>query len=161
MIAIDPIMLTRKELFMLTKRKNAHRLSVWLLIFSLLAMMAASAFTVHATPFVHGAENRTHEAGRTAGEMARGVADGVGDAARDAANGVGDAVRDVTDGAVDPHEGRVSDGDGVIGNEASPRADATTENQGRVGRIALIVVIVAAVIAVIIMVLIMPKKKRD
>ncbi len=146
---------------MLTKRKNAHRLSVWLLIFSLLAMMAASAFTVHATPLMQNAENRTHEAGQTAGEMARGVADGVGDAARDAANGVGNAVRDVTDGAVDPREGRVSDDDGVIGNEASPRADAATENQGRAGRIALIVVIVAAVIAVIILVLVIPKKRKD
>ena len=146
---------------MLTKRKNAHRLSVWLLIFSLLAMMAASAFTVHATPFMQGAENRTHEAGRTAGEMARGVADGVGDAARDAANGVGNAVRDVTDGAVDPHEGRVSDGDGVIGNEADANADATTAKQGKAGQIALIVVIVAAIIATIIMVLVIPKKRRD
>jgi len=157
---------------MVTKRKNAHRLSVWLLIFSLLAMMAASAFTAHATPFMHNAENRTHEAGHAAGEMARGVADGVGEAARDvtngvgeaakdAANGVGNAVRDVTDGAMDAREGRVSDGDGVIGNEANPQADATTTAQGKAGQIALIVVIVAAIIAVIIMVLVIPKKRED
>ena len=146
---------------MLTKRKNAHRLSVWLLIFSLLVMMAASAFTVHATPFMQGTENRTQNAGQSAGEMARGVADGVGDAARDAANGVGNAVRDVTDGAVDAREGRVADDDGVIGNEANPSADATTPRQGKAGQIALLVVIVAAIIAVIIMVLIMPKKRKD
>ena len=157
---------------MLTKRKNAHRLSVWLLIFSLLAMMAASALTAHATPMMQNAQNRTHEAGRSAGEMARGVAEGVGDAAeditngvgnaaRDAANGVGNAVRDVTDGAVEPHEGRVADGDGIIGNEADPNANATTAKQGKVGIVALIVVIVAAVIAVIVMVLVIPKRRKD
>ena len=157
---------------MLTKRKNAHRISVWLLIFSLLAVMAASAFTAHAAPFMQNAKDRTHEAGHTAGEMARGVADGVGDAARDiaggvgdaardAANGVGNAVRDVTDGTMNENEGRVADGDGVIGNEMDPNANGTTARQGKAGQIALIVVIVAAVIATIVMVLVIPKKRKD
>ena len=146
---------------MLIKQKNARRLSVWLLIFSLLAMTATSALTIHATPFMQNAQDRAHEAGQAAGDMARGITDGVGNAARDAADGVDRAVRDVTGGAMRSENGTVSDDDGVIGNESNAAADAATDTQATVGRIALIVVIVAAIIAVIIIVLLIPKKRKD
>lgn len=146
---------------MLIHRKNARRLSVWVLVFSLLVLTALSALTVHATPFTQNAQGRADETGLTAGEMARGVADGVGNAARDAADSVGNAVRDVTDGSMSGEDGTVADGDGVIGNESNAAADTTTETQGKAGQIALIVVIVAVVIAIIIIVLLIPKKKKD
>ena len=146
---------------MFIQRKNARRLSVWVLVFSLLVLTALSALTVHATPFAQNVENGAEQAGHSAGEMAKGATDDVGNAARDAADGVGNAVRDVTDGSMSSEDGTVADGDGVIGNESDTAADTTTETQGKAGQIALIVVIVAVVIAIIIIVLLIPKKKKD
>ncbi len=144
-----------------TKKHNARRVSVWLLIFSLLILTATAALPVHATPMTHGAGDMAQDSGRGAGDVVRDTANDIGDAARDAANGVGNAVRDAADNVRNGEGGTVSDDDGVIGNEANNTADATTDTQSRVGQIALIVVIVAVVIAVIIIVLLIPKKRKD
>ena len=158
---------------MVTNRKQcARRISVWLLIFSLLILTATAAFPVHAMPMNHGVGEAARDVGNGAKDIARDAANGVGDAARDAANGakdivrdatngVGNAVRDAADNVKNGEGGQVSDGDGVIGNESNAAADATTDTQSRVGQVALIVVIVAVVIAVIMIVLLIPKKKKD
>ena len=142
---------------MISNRKHStNRLSVWLLIFSLLMLTAAAAFSVHATPLTDHGNNGMHEAGRAAGDMARDAANGVGDMVEDAANG----VRNAADSMANGEGGSVADNDGVIGNEGS-RDNAPTDTQGKAGQIALIVVIVAIVIAVIIIVLLIPRKKKD
>ena len=142
------------------QKRAARRLSVWLLIFSILVLTAAATLPTHATPakdnaggIVRDAEN----AGNAVGDVARDAADGARDIVKDAADG----VRDAADGMRNGEGGKVTDGDGVIGNEANNAADATTGTQNRVGQIALIVVIVAVVIAIIIIVLLIPKKRKD
>ncbi len=132
------------------QKRTARRLSVWLLIFSILILTAVAALPMHAMPVAD-----------SAGNMAREAGDAVGDMARDAADGVGDAMHNAADNVKNGEGGKVTDDDGVIGNEASNAEDATTDTQSKVGRVALIVVIVAIVIAVIIIVLLIPKKKKD
>ena len=136
------------------QKRSARRLSVWLLIFSILMLTAIASLPTRAMPVGNGA-------GNAVGDMARDAADGIGDMARDAADGVGNAVRDAADNVKNGEGGKVSDDDGVIGNEGNNAADAITDTQSRVGQIALIVVIVAIVIAVIIIVLLIPKKRKD
>ena len=163
MIVIDTVIshFLKGTLMITTKKHNARRVSVWLLIFSLLMLTASAALPVHATPMMDGVGEATRDAAHGVGEAAKDVTNGVGNAVKDVTNGAGNAVRDVTDGATNGESGTVSDNDGVIGNEANEAADATTDTQSRVGQIALIVVIVAVVIAAIIIVLLIPKKRKD
>lgn len=56
------------------------------------------------------------DAARDTGDAVGDVVGGVGNAVGNAVEGVGDAVNDMVDGARDG-DGRVTDNDGVIGNE--------------------------------------------
>lgn len=66
------------------------------------------------------------------GEAASDAASGVGDAASDVASGAGDAVSDaVSEGesaADSMSDGRVTDGDGIIGNEDTNEDNSNNEN---------------------------------
>lgn len=129
----------------ISKKSNARRVSVWLLIFALFMLTVLAALPVRATPIM----DRPAEIGREAGDAVQNAADSVGDVAR----GTADRMKS-------GEGGEVADGDGVIGNEATSDNQAT-DNQGKAGQVALIVVIVAIVIAVIIIVMLIPKRKRD
>ena len=63
-----------------------------------------------------GMEDGLGDAGQAAGDAVGDVVGGVGNAMGDAVEGVGDAVDDMVDDMKDG-DGRVTDNDGVLGNE--------------------------------------------
>ncbi len=133
-----------------TKKTTAWRISVWVLIFTLIltTISASFAFSVHAT-------------GGAIGEM--------GDAAKDATNSVGDAVDKVTDdigNAVEDvkdkaPDGTVNDSDGMIGNENDEAgSNATMDEERTVGWLGLVIALAIIVIAIVLIIILIPRKKR-
>ena len=125
---------------MIAKRSKRARRSVIRALILAVLLLSTLALSVHATPILDRAERGVEQAG-----------DAVGNMAREAEGAMDEMARDATDG-----DGRVEDGDGMIGNEEN----ASDDGMGRLGQVALLVVIAAAIIAIIMIVVLVPKRKR-
>ncbi len=121
------------------KKKHFRRVSVWVLIFSLLitACCASLTLSAHAKNFLDEGAND------------------VKDAARNAASDVGSAVSDMGDNASD---GAVNDHDGVIGNEGTEAAPE--DNGASAGWLGWAIAIAVVLIIVVLIVILIPKKKE-
>lgn len=131
------------------KKKSAHRISVWALVFALLLGVGSSCLLLdaHATSWMDDV-----------GNDARHAADQAGDAVRDAGDATGRAVEDMMD--MNVSEGRVLDGDGRIGNEAQENTAARDGGSTSVGWLGWSIAIVVALVVIVLTIILVPKKKE-
>lgn len=140
------------------KKRLPKRISVWVIVFSLIILTFISAFTVNAH-----AKNLLDDTKNAAGDVRDGIGEAVsdvGDAVSDVADGVGDAVSDATSDMMDPDAGKVSDNDGIIGNEGSETQDGAMSTSKKSGWIALAIAIAVVVAVIILIVALVPRKKK-
>ena len=164
----------RNETMCTLKRKYTHRISVWALLFAVVFCAFSVFYTLPAfamNPIDGANRNARHTAGgigdvvRGAGNVASDVVEGVGNTAgkvvRGASDAAGNAVDDVLDMTVS--EGRVRDGDGIIGNEGREgTVPSESETGGRMGSwLAWSIAVIVALIVIAMVVILIPKKKTE
>ena len=88
-------------------KRRARRLSVWAIIFIVVLTAIGQAVLPCSAKIIDGAKNAVSEAGDKISDAAHGVKDKTRELMTDAESKLDDAS-----------DGRVRDGDGVIGNEA-------------------------------------------
>ena len=151
------------------KRRSGRRISVWVLIFTLMLMFISSTILlpVSAAKNSSGLSRGASDMGNAIGNAAEDMGSGMGEAVSDIGDGVGEAISDVADSNDD---GKVNDTDGMIGNadsgaDKAPSTDTDTENgngdKSNGGWIALAIAIVVIVAVVVLIVVLIPRRKDN
>ena len=139
---------------LLAKKK---RISVWVLVFTLILSLVTTnlILPVRATGSVmNGVGEAVSDVGHGVGEAVSDVGHGVGEAVSDVGNGMSGATGDMAN----PDNGKVSDSDGIIGNEGSETGKDNTE-RGGIGWVALVITLIVVLIVIVLIILLIPKKR--
>ena len=149
------------------KRRSGRRISVWVLVFTLMLAFISSTLLlpISAAKNSSGLSKGANDMGEALGEAAEDMGSGIGEAVSDIGDGVGEAISDVADSDDD---GKVNDTDGMIGNADSgadkePTTDKGDENgdKNNGGWIALAIAIVVIVAVVVLIVVLIPRRKDN
>ena len=147
------------------KRRSGRRISVWVLIFTLMLAFISSTLLlpISAAKNSSGLSRGASDMGNAIGNAAEDMGSGIGEAASDVGDGIGEAISDVADSNDD---GKVNDTDGMIGNadsgaDKAPSTDTENGNgdKSNGGWIALAIAIVVIVAVVVLIVVLIPRRK--
>ena len=145
------------------KRLRGHRISVWVLVFTLLLSFISATLILPASAknMSVGIGNAAENIGNGVGEAVSDIGDGVGEAISDVGEGMSEAISDI---GSDNDGGDVNDTDGMIGNAdsgADKAPESNGEDKGKGGWIALAIAIVVILAVVVLIVLLIPRRKDN